>query len=202
MSLFCLLYVPLFYLFRRSVSPTEGGGGVWALLLGSIVAIFQFFLGYMVTPGGFGLSRWMSGFVDIVSLPALIPILVYLVFIFFKVFPDGADFTNFALLWLIPIAALRALSWSSLGDPILLVLVPLLWTAIAAGIPFFIGIITGSSRWYIVVPSTLCILGLPLAAATSYWALFSQRALIGFLLFFVTIVPMTVSLTLAFLHGE
>jgi hypothetical protein len=202
MSLFCLLYVPLFFLFRRSVSPAEGGGGVWALLLGSVTAIFQFFLGYLVKPGGLGFSRWLSGFVDIVGLTVLIPVAVYLLFGFLRVFSGSADFTNFALLWIIPIAALRAVSWSSLRDPILLVLVPVLWTAIAAGIPFFINLVMRASRWYVFVPSALCIPGLPLAAASSYWAFFSQHTLLGFLLLFLTIIPMTISLSLAFLHGE
>jgi hypothetical protein len=202
MSFFCLLYVPLFYLFRRSVSPAGGGGEVWALLLGSVAALFQFFLGSLVKAGGFGFSRWMSGFVDIVSLPVLAPLLVYLVFVFFRFFSGGADFTGFTLLWLVPAAALRALSWSSRGDPILLVLAPLLWTALAEGIPFFTRIVIRYSRWYIAAPSAFCVLALPLAAATSYWAFFSQRTLTGFLFFFVTIIPMAVSLTLASLRGE
>ncbi|MDR0731669.1 MAG: hypothetical protein LBF63_08370, partial [Treponema sp.] len=63
MSLFCLLWLPLFYLFWRSVSPAgeSGYGGVWALLLGSVAAIFQFFYGAFIQAGGFGLSRWLSG---------------------------------------------------------------------------------------------------------------------------------------------
>jgi len=124
MSLFCLLWVPLFCLFRRSISGEETPGGVWALLLGSITAIFQFSLGYLVYPGGFGFSRWLYGFVDIVSLPALVPLLVYALFCLFRVFSGSADFANFALLWLIPVAALRAISWSPYGDPLLLVMVP------------------------------------------------------------------------------
>jgi hypothetical protein len=78
MSLFCLLWTPLLYLFWRSISPTgeSGAGGVWALLLGSFFALFQFFFGALVGPGGFGFSRWLSGCIDVITLPALLPLLV------------------------------------------------------------------------------------------------------------------------------
>ncbi|MDR2479491.1 MAG: hypothetical protein LBD48_09290 [Treponema sp.] len=200
MSFFCLLWIPLFYLFRRSISPGEAGGGVWALLLGSVTAVFQFFLGSLVTPGGFGLSRWMSGFVDIVSLPVLAPLIVYFLFILFRVFSGTADFANFALLWLIPSAAFRAISWSPLGAPVLLVLAPLLWTALAAGIPFFINCIIGHTRWYVIFPAGLCIVALPFAAATAWWAFFSQRTMLGFLLLALSLIPAVVSVTLDFLR--
>ena len=200
MSLFCMLWVPLFYLFRRSVSGEGGSGGVWALLLGSVTAIFQFSFGYLVNPGGFGLSRWLSGFMDIVSLPVLIPILVYAILILFKSFQGNTDFANFALLWIIPVAALRAVSWSALSDPVLLVMVPLLWTAVAVGISFFIQCITVRLRWYVVIPSVLCILALPLAAASAYWAFFTQQELLGFLLFFATLIPLLVSIIRDFIR--
>lgn len=193
--------MPLFYLFRRAVFAGESGaGGVWALLLGSVTAIFQFFLGALVYPGGFGFSRWVSGFVDIVSLPVLIPLVVYLLFIVFRVFAGTADFTNFTLLWLIPGGALRAVSWSALSDPILLVLVPLLWTASAIGIPFFINIITGG-RPPVVVFASLAILAIPVLAATDYWAFFSQKTGLGFLLLFVTLLPAGVSIVSSMLKN-
>jgi hypothetical protein len=189
--------MPLFYLFRRSVFEGESGaGGVWALLLGSVTAVFQFFLGDLITPGGFGFSRWLSGFVDIVGLPVLFPLLIYLLCIIFRIFAGAADFTNFTLLWLIPAGALRAVSWSALNDPILLMLVPLLWTAVAIGIPFFINIIAGG-RPPVVVFAALAILAVPLLAATSYWAFFSQKTALGFLLFFVTLIPTGFSIVLS-----
>ena len=196
MSLFCMLWVPLFYLFRRSVSGEGGSGGVWALLLGSITAIFQFSFGYLVYPGGFGLSRWLSGFVDIVSLPVLVPILVYAILSLFRSFSGNVNFENFALLWIIPVAALRAISWGSLSDPILLVMVPLLWTGVAVGISFFIKCIIARFRWYVAIPSVLYILALPLAAASAYWAFFTQQEMLGFLLFIATIIPMIISIVL------
>jgi len=201
MSLFCLLWVPLFYLFRRSISGEETPGGVWALLLGSVTAIFQFSLGYLVYPGGFGFSRWLYGFVDIVSLPALVPLLVYAVFCLFRIFSGSADFANFALLWIIPVAALRAISWSPYGDPLLLVMVPLLWTALAAGIPFLINCIVTHFRWYVAIPSVLCILALPIAAASAYWAFFSHQVLLGFILFFAALIPVMISVTMDYIRA-
>jgi hypothetical protein len=201
MSFFCLLWVPLFYLLRRSFTGASGSGSVWALLLGSVTAIIQFFLGYLVNPGGFGFSRWLFGFIDIVSLTVLVPLLIYLVLMLFSGFSGDIDFANFALLWLIPVAAMRALSWSSTNEPILLVAVPLLWTALAVGIPFFIKWMLGNFSWYSALVSIICILILPLAASFAYWAFFSQQTVLGFLLFFVTQIPLAFSLTLDILHS-
>jgi hypothetical protein len=201
MSLFCLLWVPLFYLFRRSIGGVAGAGGIWALLLGSVTAIFQFFFGNLINPGGFGFSRWLSGFVDIVSLPVLIPLAVYALLTLFRAFSGKADFANFVLLWFIPAAALRSLSWSALSDPLLQVLVPLLWTALAVGIPFCINCMMSSFHWYAVIPACLGILALPLAAATAYWALFSQRPLLGYPLFFAALIPMMISTVLDFIQS-
>jgi len=188
MVFFCFLWVPLFYLLRRSFAG-GGGSGVWALLLGSITAIIQFFLGYLVSPGGFGLSRIIFGFVEIVSLPVLIPIVLYFFILLFKGFSGDADFANFALLWLIPVGALKALSWSSTNDPVLLIMTPLLWTAIAAGIAFFIKLMINYARWYIIILSIIMILILPVCASAVYWAFFSQRTIIGFALLFITHIP-------------
>jgi len=201
MSFFCLLWVPLFYLLRRSFTGTSGSGSVWALLLGSMTAIIQFFLGYFVNPGGFGFSRWLFGFIDIVSLTVLVPLFIYLLLMLFSGFSGDIDFANFAMLWLIPVAAMRALSWSSANEPILLVAVPLLWTALAIGIPFFINWMLNNFRWYTAIISIICILILPIAASTAYWAFFSQQTALGFLLFFVTQIPLGFSLTLDILHS-
>jgi hypothetical protein len=160
------------------------------------MAIFQFFCGALVNPGGFGFSRWLSGFVDIVSLPVLIPLIIYMCFVIFRVFAGTADFTNFTLLWFIPAGALRVVSWSARSDPVLLVLVPLLWTAIAVGIPFFITIITGG-RFPAIISAVFAILAIPVLAATTYWAFFSQKTVLGFFLFFVTLIPTGISIALS-----
>jgi hypothetical protein len=198
MTFFCLLWVPLFYLFRRSlVGAGNTSGSVWALLLGSITAIVQFLLGYIFSPGGFGFSRWLFGFFEIVSMPVLLPFIAYFVMYMFGGFSD-ADFANFTLLWLIPVGALRALSWSSMNDPILLVMTPLLWTAIAIGISFLIIWMTNSYNPFISVLAILCMILLPIAASTAYWAFFSQQTLLGFLLLLVAHIPFGLS----FVHKD
>ena len=202
MSLFCLLWIPLFYLFWRTITGNNAfAGGVWALLLGSIVALIQFFLGYLLDPGGFAFSRWASAWIDIVTMPALTPLLVYLLLIALKIISGNVDFTNFALLWLIPGAAIRAISWSSQSDPILLVLVPVLWAAIAVGVPFFITLFQ-SGHLAIAISSFLGILIVPFSATCSYWAFFSQKTLWGFLFLLASIAPMLVSLLLSFIRAN
>jgi len=193
--------MPLFYLFWRTVSENDSpAGGVWALIAGSVVAMAQFFLGNLVEPGGFSVSRWVSGFVDMVALPALAPLLVYLFLAGFKIVSGTMDFANFALLWLIPCAAIRTLGWSSLNDPIPLILTPLLWTAIAVGIPFFIDIIQ-RGRILLIIPASFAILVIPFASVCSYWAFYTQKVSLGFLCFSIAAVPMLVSVTLSFIRS-
>ena len=201
MSLFCLLWMPLFYLLWCAITESDGSaGGVWALIAGSIIALVQFFLGALVDPGGFGLSRWVSGCIDIVTVPAMIPILVYFFLVVFRLISGNEDFTNFALLWLIPTGAMRALSWSAQGDPILLLLVPLLWTSIAVGVSFFIDIIR-RCHVLLIFPVSLGILVVPFAAASSYWAFYAQKTSMGFLFLLAAAIPMMVSVILAFVKA-
>jgi hypothetical protein len=203
MSLFCLLWTPLFYLFRKAVisEGNAGFGGVWALLLGSVWALTRFFLGSLVDPGGFGLSRWINACIDIVSLPAVLPLAVYFLFLCLRIVSDSADFTGFTLLWLIPEGVMRAVSWSAQRDPALLVLVPVLWTAIAVGIPFFIRIIPETRNFGIVL-AVLGALALPFLAAAVYWAFFAQKLPLGFVLLFITIIPAGTSIGIAFYQGK
>jgi hypothetical protein len=162
--------------------------------------MIQFFLGNLIDPGGFGLSRWVSGCIDIITLPAMVPILVYFFLLAFKLISGEADFASFALLWLIPSAAIRALSWSSASDPLLLVLAPVLWTAIAVGVSFFIDIIL-ESNILVIIPASFVIIIIPFAATCSYWAFYAQRTYMGLLFLFVAVVPMLVSMILAFVRA-
>jgi hypothetical protein len=196
MGLFCLLWIPAFYCFRRSITAGNGGGsGVLALLLGCVAVVFQYIAGPLVTPGGFGVSRWVSGFVDVVSLPALIPIIAYFLLVALRVLPAGVDLVNFTLLWLIPVAVSRSLSWTS-ESPLMLVLVPLLWTAQGAGIPFFVSGIM-QRRWFVCVPLSLGAVAIPIIAATSWWAFYSHQFSVGYLLLIISLVPAMVSVVFA-----
>jgi hypothetical protein len=190
--------MPLFYLFWRSIAApgTESSGEVWALLLGSVVAVIRFLLGSFISPGAFGFSRWLSACVDIVALPAALPLLVCLLLVRLRVL-GGVNYANFALLWLIPGAAMRSVSWSALNDPSLLTLAPALWTAIAVGVPFFIVMMEKSRRW-LVIPQAIAAAILPFLAATAYWAFFSQQNWLGTLLFVLTAIPAGVSAAINF----
>jgi hypothetical protein len=200
MSLFCFLWMPLFYLFWRALQAENSGtGGVWALLLGTIAAIARLFLDDFVYPEGFGLSRFISACVDIIVLPALLPILVYLILILLRALSSPYDFASFALIWMIPAAAFRAVAWSAGSDPVLLVLVPLLWTAIAVGISFFIGLFTSFIRWYVIIPCALGILTLPFAAAVSWWAFYSQLFYWGLLFLGISMIPFLLSIILSWI---
>jgi hypothetical protein len=193
--------MPLFYLFWHALAKEEASsGGVWALMLGSIVALIRFLVGNMVDPGGFGLSRLLSACIDIVTLPVVLPLAVYLILVLFKALSGPIDFTNFTLLWLIPSAAFSAVGWSAGRDPCLMVLVPLLWTGIAVGVPFFITHILEHTHWYTAGPAALCILALPLTGAACWWAFYSQKLLWGILLLVITMLPLAISLLQSWLR--
>ncbi|MCL1993396.1 MAG: hypothetical protein FWG66_10680 [Spirochaetes bacterium] len=193
MNFFSFFWVPLFYLLWRLIYRKDYSGGVSAFFFGIVTALLQFLFGSIVTPGGFGFSRWLYGFVEIVSLPVLLPMLVCGGFVLLGALPKSADFADFALLWIMPVAVFRALSWGELRDPILLALVPVLWTALAVGIHFFISLIIARPKWYVIIPCLLGILFLPLAAPAVYWAFFSHQSVLGFAIFAAVIIPLLFS---------
>jgi len=192
MSLFCLLCIPLVYFLRRR--PSSDREGVWALPLGVAAVVLRYFIGALVTPGEFGFSRWMSGFIDIVGLPALLPLIVCGVLVLVRALPRDADFAGFTLLWLIPLTAVRSINGDFPHTVNPLVVVPLLWTAQAVGIPFFINGMIKNPRWYIVFFATLGIAALPIAAVSSWWAFFVQQTFFGMVLLTASLVPAVVSI--------
>ena len=201
MSLFCFLWIPLFYFFWRSLAGNDTSAGEgWALLGGILIALIQLFLGPFVEPGGFGFYRWLSACIDIVVLPAVLPFLAYFLLKKSGIIKEAVNPAGFTLLWLIPGAVIRSLFWSSLNDPILLIIVPILWAAIAVGAPFFIKLIQKNSRTFVIVLSSLGILVVPSAAASSYWAFFSHKTYLGFLFLFAATAPMLVSVAFSFLN--
>jgi hypothetical protein len=142
----------------------------------------------------------VSACIDIVSLPAVLPILAGFILSLCGVFSREADLGGFALLWLIPGAAIRVLDWSTLNDPLYLVLVPLLWTALAVGIPFLLGSIGGDHPAGLILPA-LGALALPLSAAASWRAFFAQETVLGWLLLILTMLPLGVSLSRLYLRA-
>jgi hypothetical protein len=198
MILFCFLWTPLFCLFWRSITApeTENSGGIWALLLGSAAAFVRFLAGSFISPGAFGFSRWLSVCVDIVALPAALPLAARWLLVRLRALGRTADCANFALLWLVPGAIMAAANRSSLNDPALLALALVLRTAIGAGVPFFMNM-TRPNR-AIVLLRALAVAALPFLAATAYWAFFSQRTWIGILLFVPALLPVVISAVVNF----
>ena len=197
MIVFCILWIPFVYFLRRFILGIGGfSGGVWALILGSIFVLIQLFAGNFIIPGGFGFSRLLHGFIDLVCLPVLIPLFVYMFIFLFHGFSGETDFGGFALLWLIPSGLVRAISWGASSDPILLVAVPVLWAALAAGLSFFIHWIINTRYIILKIVSSLCILIPPAAACLSYWAFFSMQTLLGYGFLAITCVPFILSLAL------
>jgi hypothetical protein len=192
MSLFCFLWIPLFYLFRLSLTGQGRGGEAWALLLGSAAALVQLFLP-LPGGGGFGFSRWLEICLGMTGLPAALPLAVYALLLVLRALPPSADAAGFTLLWLVPAAMIRAVQWSPRREPALLVLVPLLWTAVAEGAAFFTGLIQGG-RPLRRIPGIGGILALPLLGTTTYWAFYRGDLTAGVLLLCLTLIPLGLSL--------
>jgi hypothetical protein len=194
MGFFCVFWIPLFYFFRRSIFAEKNGMGWWALILGSAAVLVRYFTGPFVPPVGFGLSCWLNVFFDIVSLPVLVPILVCVVLIAFRLFPSDVDIGGFTFLWLVPMAFYYSVDRPLLYSPLMLILVPLLWTTQALGVSFFIDCILEYRRWYIVILLIPAAAAMPFIAASSWWAFYSQQTQTGCLFLFASVVPALVSL--------
>jgi hypothetical protein len=196
MNIFCLLWVPVFYFFRRSISSLKTGMGWLALLLGCVAVLVRYLAGPFITPVGFGLSCWLNGLIDIVSLPVLVPIVFCVLLIALRKFPSDMDIGGFTLIWLVPLTFYYSVDRSLLYSPLTLVLVPLLWTVQALGVSFFIGCIIKYRRCYAIILLILAAAALPLIAAASWWAFYSQQTPEGCLFLFVSLIPALISMIL------
>jgi hypothetical protein len=190
MNFFCLLWAPLFYLFWISLGPLNAvnSGGLAALFFGCVWAVVRYTTGPWIFPGEFGFSRWLSALVDTVGLPALAPFLFFVLFAALKITPSPGNPSGFALLWLIPEGILRSISRAGRHDPVFLALVPVLWTSLALGIPFFVRILLGT-RVFQKAFGLFGIAALPAMAVTCYWAFFGRYFPLGWVLFAVTLMP-------------
>lgn len=196
MNFFCFLWMPLFYFFWISLRPptAANSGGVGALLLGSACALVRYITAPWISPGEFGFSRWLSTLVDTVSLPALLPLLFFALFSALNIIPAPGDPVGFALLWLVPEGMFRSLNPAGRRDPVFLTLVPVLWTAIALGIPLFARFLSNRKRRFRMALALFGITALPLAAASCYWAFFCRRLPLGWVLLAATLMPPVLSL--------
>jgi len=201
MSVFCLLWLPLVLLFWFSLNPGRqaGSGAVWAVLLGSLIGILHFLSGAFVRAEGFGLSRWFFALADIVFVPAVLPVIVFFCFSFFRLFKNQGDLCAFVLLWLIPEGILRTIGWSVQNDPLYLVLVPLIWTSLALGMSFLVDLACNSFGLWVILP-ILAAVALPFAAATCFWHLYGNFWLRGAALLLLTLAPAAISVISLLIH--
>jgi hypothetical protein len=195
MILFCLFWTPLVLLLRFSLNAKSGGkaGGVPALVLGSAVSILHHFFYPPISAAGFGLSLWLYVLINVVVIPVLLP---FLVFVFLSVpgfFKGGADPALFVLFSLVPAGITRAAGWNVRHDPLYLVLIPLLWTALALGIAFFARLVRKKffPRIILLLPAMLL---MPLVAAGCFWAFYRQAPASGFILLSVLLIPAVIAL--------
>jgi hypothetical protein len=84
---------------------------------------------------------------------------------------------------------MRTISWGIRKDPLHLVLVPLLWTALATGIPLLLRLLP-DRKGIIFFPLLTALILLPITAATSYWAFFSQKFYLGLFFLIISLIPM------------
>ncbi len=202
MSLFCLAAPLVFFLFWKSLSDENevSTGGIWAVILGSIAAAVHYFTSPLITSGEFGFLQWVIGFVDVIVFPVITALAVCLLFRFLKFFSATINPANFLLLWSIPFSVFQTLTAGPGSGPLYLVVVPLLWIGLAVGFRFFIKMIPEVKRSAMI----LCIVGavlLPLAAATAYWALYRQNDILGYILFGISLVPMTIHTGMLFVKS-
>jgi hypothetical protein len=202
MSLFCLALPFVFFFFWKSLSDEHSisVGGIWALVLGSILAIIHYFASPLISSGEFGFLQWMKGFVDVILFPSLSAFSVCLLLKLLKMFSAPINVTNFLLLWSIPFGIFHMMAYGTQAEALYLVVVPLMWISLAVGLGFFIKLIPLVKR----LISVLCIAGtvfLPFIAATSYWALFCQNYALGYFLFSVTLMPMLIHTGILFVKA-
>ncbi|MDR1362678.1 MAG: hypothetical protein LBJ35_01315, partial [Spirochaetaceae bacterium] len=194
MVLFCILWTPVFYLFWITIRPPGGGSGeLYALLTGGAIAIVRFFVPSLVEPYGFGLSRYLSAFMDYTSLPVLLPLIAAKLITLF--YPRGGitDYTGFTLLALVPSALVYSTVWSASRDILRLVLTPLLWTALIMAFHPLIELAKDTLSRHRIPRKIAAVMGMAVYTMLPpfvWWSFFCQKTLDGIILLFPSFAPM------------
>ncbi|GHU23632.1 hypothetical protein FACS1894172_02590 [Spirochaetia bacterium] len=191
MTLFCLLWVPLFYVLWCSRSPHYGNVNILIpLLAGGCGALLYRFAGPFLPPGRFDMERWFHIAADVIAVPVLPPLILSLI-------PIAAgkqiDSTGFSLIYLIPVSAIHSVDKSLLNDPIYFVLPPILWTTVVVGIPFFSRLFY-KKRNALIPVAVMAIIAVFLIAASSYWFFFCQQQIPGIVLLGLNVIPVFIAL--------
>jgi hypothetical protein len=155
--------------------------------------VIRFFSASFISAGGFGLSRYISAFVDYAGLPVVIPLIVCAVFykirqrVYRRVY--SPDWTGFILLALVPVVLVAAIRWGTEKNPLPLVLVPLLWTAGTVTLyPLFTFILKKRSLVRLIA-GLLGIAVIPFLASAVFWQFFIQKNLSAFGLLALFLAP-------------
>ncbi|MDR0684243.1 MAG: hypothetical protein LBF83_03855 [Spirochaetaceae bacterium] len=178
----------MFYMFWLTLRPENSNSAPFlALLTGGAAAVVRFFVPAMVDAYGFGLSRFVSAFIDHTTLPVLFPLIAAL--LISRVRPESriTDFTGFILLAMMPVSLVYSVSRGVRHDVLRLVLTPLLWTALAAGFYPFIRLFSGR-----FVHKTAAIFGMAvfsLLPPLVWFDFFRQNYFEGAALLFAALAP-------------
>jgi len=158
------------------------------LLSGLLAALVFMPLAGLSTPSPFGFTRWIHGFLIVSLVPAGLPLLLH-VLLYGKHREEAAiGRESFILLFAVPIGAVHSISRDSQGGILPLVILPLLWTSLAIGVPGILRL-AKSSRGFAAWLSVAAAVLLPCVAATAYWAFFIQESLLGAGLAVLCLVP-------------
>ncbi|MDR0408968.1 MAG: hypothetical protein LBH18_01020 [Spirochaetaceae bacterium] len=190
MVLFCVLWLPVFYLFWLTLRPAGSNSGeLYALFVGGMAALARFFIPSIIDPYGFEICRYLSAFMDYTSLPVLFPMIAAKLIRRFYPRCGITDYIGFTLLALVPAALVSSIVWSANHDILRLVLTPLLWTALVLVFYPLIRLAANNTLGHKIVAifgTVLYTLLIPFV----WWAFFCQRTLIGTILLFPSFVPM------------
>jgi hypothetical protein len=89
----------------------------------------------------------------------------------------------------------------SYPPPLEAALVPVIWTSLAVGMPFFIYTSTELYGFRSALVIAACA-ALPFTGITAYWAFFAQRLFLAWFLTALIVLPALSTLALAFIKAE
>jgi hypothetical protein len=166
---------------------------ILTLGIGGVIAATRFFYAIFWQPEGLGWSRFISACVDYMFFPLTIPIISCFIFacikrLFFKERIEP-DWTGWILLMLIPVMLVCAGRWGIEKNPANLVLIPLLWSAVAFNCSYFTSIFVKKNAALNMALFLLSALAAALFAALVWWAFFVSQTIIGFALLAIEIIP-------------